>query len=153
MIQLQHSSPVLGTHMLMMSINTMSGLFFLSLTKGSWCKHCWQKEPDRADVLIVVGHKSRYSEEIQQMKLGDVYYGISFPKAICSKTFFHRKEVSEENYSPFLRDLLQENCTSSKHQVKKYCVIQYLAPFTPVYAIPSLDGLLTLMPRTQEIKV
>lgn len=111
--------------MLMMSINAMmSALFFLFLTKKSLCKHCRQSEPDGADVLVVVGCISRDSANT----VGDIYCGVTFPKAICSRAFFKGKRSLLGIISPSIGGSCNVSCTSSKLQVKKILL------FDPVFS-------------------
>lgn len=113
--------------MLMMSINAMSAFFFsffLFLTKQSLCKHCWQKEPDRTDVLVVVGRTRGDSANT----VGDIYYGIAFPKAICSRAFFKGKRSLVRIILPSIGGSCNLSCTSSKLQVKKVLL------FNPVFS-------------------
>lgn len=111
--------------MLMMSINAMmSVLFFLFLTKKSLRKHCRQSEPDGADVLVVVGRISRDSANT----VGDIYCGVTFPKAICSRAFFKGKRSLLGIIPPSIGGSCNMSCTSSKLQVTKILL------FDPVFS-------------------
>lgn len=132
--------------MLMMSINAMmSVLFFLFLTKKSLRKHCRQSEPDGADVLVVVGCISRDSANT----VGDIYCGVTFPKAICSRAFFKGKRSLLGIIPPSIGGSCNMSCTSSKLQVTKILLFD---PFTPVCAVLSRAWVITVTPAPGKLK-